>query len=84
MKFDVESIGDDLGAYVPNDAEVTIYLATIYHDFKKTHGILENSLIYRVVDTIIHEDIHEEIDKCIEGKPEDIDDHKVFKYLSDI
>ena len=84
MIFDIENIGDDMGSYDPNSGVITIYLATIYHDFVKKHSLTEEHLISVISDTIHHEEIHDAIDDCLEGKPEEIDDHKIYKYLAEI
>lgn len=81
MIFDVDNIGNDLGKYQPETGEIIIYLANIYDEFIRKFCITENYLINKTIDIIIHEQIHEEIDKCLEDNPVDVDDHKIFKYL---
>lgn len=81
MIFDIENIGDDFGKYEPNSGEIVIFLGTIYHDFKKNNCVLEDLLRLLTVDVIVHEDIHKVIDDCLDGNPEEVDDHKIFKWL---
>lgn len=81
MIFDIENIEGDLGRYEPENDSVKIFLAAIYNDFTRYNCILENRFIYDIIDTIVHEQLHQAIDECLD-KPEDVDDHKVFKYLS--
>jgi len=78
--FDIITLGDDLGKYVPIDDNVTIYLGTIYHQFKLAYGVTENKLIYEVIDTINHEELHRALDSCLDD-PNDGDDHTIFKHL---
>jgi len=83
--FDVEVIGQDYGAYEPMSDVTTIYLGAIYHDFRKDNDIIFNILFYRIIDVLVHECLHEAIDQClITEKPHEIDDHKVYKFLSEI
>ena len=79
--FDIESISEDWGIYQPQDDTVTIYLAAMYFQFCKDHSVTWDLLHAQIVDVIIHESIHQAIDYCLEGKPQTIDDHKIFKYL---
>ena len=79
--FDIETIGDDYGHYLPQDDSITIYLATLYHAFKTAHSVTWDYLHAQIVDLLIHEEIHKAIDNCLEGKPSEIDDHKIYKYL---
>ena len=81
MIFDIDNIGCDLGKYQPETGEIVIYLANIYDEFIRKFCVFEGYLLAKIIDVIIHEKIHEEIDKCLEGDPDDIDDHKIFKYL---
>ena len=80
IAFDVITIGDDLGKYVPIDDVITIYLGTIYHHFRQQYGTLENKLIYEVIDTINHEELHRAFDYCLDN-PTEYDDHEIFKYI---
>ena len=81
MIFDIETIGDDYGNYMPQDDAITIYLGTLYHSFLKEHNVTLKLLYAQIEDVMIHESIHKAIDLCLEGKPQEIDDHKIFKYL---
>lgn len=81
MIFDIDNIGSDLGEYQPNTGETTIYLANIYDEFMRKFCMTETFLMHKIIDVIIHEDIHEAIDPCLDDDPDTIDDHKIFKFL---
>ena len=81
MIFDIETIGEDYGIYQPQDDTVTIYLGSVYYHFCKDNNVTWNLLHAQIVDVMIHESIHKTIDFCLEGKPQTIDDHTIFKFL---
>ena len=86
IDLDIDEVGADFGIYDPASDNIKIYLAKIYHNWKKYNGTLEESIIDTINDTINHEIIH----KCIDASYledqylKDIDDHKIFKYLAPI
>ena len=82
MIFDIESLGQDYGDYQPLTDTITIYLATMYHDFKKDNNLIFEILFYQIIDVLYHEWVHKAIDEClIEKNPHEVDDHSIFKYL---
>ena len=82
MIFDIESLGQDYGEYQPQSDTITIYLATMYHDFKKDNNLTPEILYNQIVDVLYHEWINKAIDEClIVEKPQEIDDHSIYKYL---
>jgi tetrahydromethanopterin S-methyltransferase subunit A len=83
MNCDIETIGDDFAIYQPETDIITIYLANIYHEALKKYWLNETLFLNFIIDTIHHEEIHKAIDTCLEGNPNEIDDHKIFKYLRD-
>ena len=81
MIFDIESVTEDYGIYQPQDDSITIYLGSLYYQFCKDHNVTWKLLYAQIEDVMIHEAIHQAIDYCLEGKPQTIDDHKIFRYL---
>ena len=86
IELDIDEVGSDYGIYDPASGFIKIYLQKIYHNWKKYNGTLEESILDTINDTINHESIHACIDHSYleDQKLDDIDDHKIFKYLAPI
>lgn len=88
LVFNVNDDKDSLGEFILEEDTIYIYLHQIWNEYvNEFHGLSENLFIDRISDCIGHEWIHAAIDECFDEtvledkKPEDYDDHKVFKYL---
>lgn len=80
MIFDISTLGDDVGRYVPIDDTITIFLRNIYHQFIEQYKTSEILLLHEIVDTISHEELHKAFDECLDN-PLLYDDHYIFKFL---